>query len=80
MHTVFAGDDTPEVPEPPTASNEGPAEPLNAKPSISDTQADTQGERTPLVAETEVAVHHATCDICDDTIKGDRFVSAIYKV
>jgi hypothetical protein len=70
VHTVFSGEGTPEVPEPPApAEKEGPTEFGNTNSSGSDDRVD----RTPPVVK--LAVHNATCDLCDSTIKGDRFVS-----
>src|SRR5712671_1539932 len=69
VHTDFAGGSIPEVAEP--SATEGPPELPNTSPPPSG--SDTQGERTPPIAK--LAVHHATCDLCDCTIKGDRFVS-----
>ena len=80
VHTVFRGDGTPDIPEPlstreepePPATNEGPAEAPN-------TTSDTQGESTTTpVAESEVALHHAACNLCESAIEGDRFVSVVH--
>jgi hypothetical protein len=72
VHTVFTGNDTPEIPEPPSpVTNEGPAEPPN-------TTSDTQGTSTTPVSK--IVVQSASCDLCDSPILGDRFVSFIHTV
>ena len=68
VHTVFTGDGSPQVPEPP-AESEGPTELQNTSSSGSDARV----ERTAPVAK--VVNHRAICDLCDSAIKGDRFVS-----
>ncbi|KAI0307956.1 hypothetical protein B0F90DRAFT_96151 [Multifurca ochricompacta] len=63
VHTVFKGEDISETSKPPV-TNEGPAElSVTTFP-----ESNIHRERTPTVA-----VHNATCDLCDSTIQGDRF-------
>jgi next-to-BRCA1 protein 1 len=69
VHTIFSGEGTPEVPEPP-AQKEEPTEFRNINSSGSDDRV----ERAPPPV-VKLAAHNATCDLCDSTIKGDRFVS-----
>ena len=73
VHTVFSsGGGTPDVPELP-ATNEGPAEPPKPAPEI---VPETQEESiATVVDEVPPTVHHAACDLCDSTIRGDRYVS-----
>ncbi len=65
-HAIFTGEDTPEPPTRP--ANEEPTEHSNS------------GSVEEQIPFAENAVHNATCDLCSSSIKGDRFVSAIYVV
>jgi next-to-BRCA1 protein 1 len=72
VHTVFTGDGTQDVPEPP-ATNRGPPEPPIPTP-------ESRQESTTPTAEVAPPAHHASCDLCDSTINRDRYVSIIYTV
>jgi hypothetical protein len=65
VHTIFAGEGAPEA--------ETPGEDKGLSENTNSSGPDTQEERT--TRATGLAVHHATCDLCDSAIKGDRFVS-----
>ncbi len=77
IHTIFEGDGTPGIPEPPVADG-GPTDFLNINTSEFDAQGEShaQGELTPPVAEAPIRL--ATCEFCDTAIRGERFVSHSY--
>lgn len=77
VHTIFEGDGTPEIPEPPVV-DEGHMDLMDTNIIESNAQGEShfQGEYSALDAE--VPIRHATCEFCDTAIRGDRFVSHLY--
>jgi next to BRCA1 gene 1 protein len=77
IHTIFEGEGTPAIPEPPVA-DQRPMDLMDTNILESNTQGEShaQGEHTALVAE--APIRHATCEFCDTAIRGEQFVSHSY--
>lgn len=77
IHTIFEGDGTPQIPEPPVA-DEGPTDLPSTNTFGFDPQGESHAQGGHTAPTAEVPILHATCEFCDTAIRGERFVSRSY--